>query len=233
MSSTDDFDQALIKGAFDLAAREGWAAVSVAGAAREAGVALELARDGFPGRAALLLALGRMADRHALTDAMETGAVRERLFDMLMRRFDVLQQHRAGVLALLRALPADPGEALLLATATSASMGWMLEAAGVSARGLAGALRVQGLVGVWLYALRAWRKDESADLSVTMAALDRALHRAEQAAGWLARPAEPAPAPKPFPEPSAVSPVLSVADSPTGAVLDAGPASPASAAEQP
>jgi AcrR family transcriptional regulator len=170
MSSTDDdFNEALIKGAFDLAAREGWPSVSVAGAAREAGVALERARENFPGRAAILLTLGRMADRHALSDAMETGAVRERLFDMLMRRFDVLQQYRAGVLALFRALPAEPAEVLLLAAATSASMGWMLEAAGVSARGVAGAVRVQGMVAVWLFTWRAWRGDESADLSGTMA----------------------------------------------------------------
>lgn len=203
MSSTDDdFDQALIKGAFDLAAREGWAAVSAAGAAREAGVPLERARAGFPGRAAILLALGRMADRHALTDAMEGGDVRERLFDMLMRRFDVLQQHRAGVLALLRALPAEPPEALLLASATAASMGWMLEAAGVSARGFTGAVRVQGLVAVWLVTLRAWRRDESEDLSGTMAALDRALQRAEQAALWFTRTQAAEPSPKPFPEPA-------------------------------
>jgi hypothetical protein len=212
MSTTDDVTEALVKGAFDLAAREGWAAVSVAGAAREAAVPLERARADFSGRASILRALGRMADCHALSDAMETGATRELLFDMLMRRFDVLQQHRAGVLALLRALPADPGEALLLAAATAASMGWMLEAAGVSARGLSGRVRVQGLVGVWLYTLRAWQRDESADLSATMAALDRALQRAEQAAGWLAHAAGPAPSPKPFPEPPPVPAVIRVTD---------------------
>jgi hypothetical protein len=195
----DDFDAALIKGAFDLAARDGWSAVSVAAAAREAGVALDEARLRFPGRAAILLKLGQVADRHALADAMEDGDTRERLFDVLMRRFDVLQQHRAGVLALFRTLPADPAEGLLLGLATASSMGWMLESAGVSARGVAGALRVQGLTAVWLYALRAWRKDESADLSGTMAALDRALQRAEQAAGWFrGKAAEPAP--KPFPD---------------------------------
>lgn len=215
MSSTDDdFDEALIKGAFDLAAREGWPAVSVAGAAREAGLPLERARVGFPARASILLALGRMADRHALTDAMETGAVRERLFDMLMRRLDVLQQHRAGVLALLRALPGEPADALLLATATAASMGWMLDAASVSARGVAGSVRVQGLVAVWLFALRAWRRDETADLSVTMAALDRALQRAEQAAGWFTRSAAAEPSPKPFPEPAAPASVVNAMNPP-------------------
>jgi hypothetical protein len=64
-------------------------------------------------------------------------------------------------------------------------MRWMLEAAGVSTAGLRGALRVRGLMAVWLWALRAWERDESADLSGTMAALDTALRRAETAAAWL------------------------------------------------
>ena len=58
-----------------------------------------------------------------------------------MRRFDVLQQHRAGMLALLRVLPTDPMLTLALGAATGRSMGWMLEAAGVSAAGLTGRVR--------------------------------------------------------------------------------------------
>ncbi len=91
------------------------------------------------------------------------------------------------MLALLRALPAEPPMALLLALATRRSMRWMLEAADVPVSGVRGELRVKGLVAVWLWTLRAWRNDESEDLSATMAALDSALHRAEQAAEFLGR----------------------------------------------
>ena len=61
----------------------------------------------------------------------------------------------------------------------------MLEAAGDPARGLRGALRVHGLVAVWTWTLRAFERDESEDLSGTMAALDKALGRASEAAEWL------------------------------------------------
>ena len=64
-------------------------------------------------------------------------------------------------------------------------MRWMLEAAGIPARGVRGELRVKGLVAVWLWTIRAWRADDTEDLSATMAALDTALRRAEQAAEWL------------------------------------------------
>jgi len=198
----DEFDDALITGAFSIAAREGWQAVSVIGAAREAGLALDRARKHFAGRDAILMRFGKRADALALADAPATGPARERLFDLLMRRFDALQAHRAGVLALLKYVPADPGTALLLAAATSRSMGWMLQAAGIPASGFAGQIAINGLLGVWLYAVRAWQTDDTADLSTTMAALDKALSRAEQAAGWFGRAAPAAEeGPKPFPEP--------------------------------
>ena len=155
---------------------------------------LARARERFPGRAAILVRFGRLADQAALAEAPSDGPVRDRLFDLLMRRIDALQAHRAGVLALLRALPAEPPTALLLTLATRRGMRWMLEAAGVPTRGIGGELRVKGLLAVWLWTVRAWRSDESEDLSATMAALDAALRRAEQAAewlGWRARPADP------------------------------------------
>ncbi len=188
------FDTALIAAAFQLAAEQGWRSVGVAAAARAAALPLARARERFPGRAAILLRFGRMADQAALAEVPAGGTTRDRLFDLLMRRIDVFQAHRAGVVALLRALPAEPPTALLLGLATRRSMRWMLEAAGLSARGLHGELRVKGLVAVWLWTMRAWRTDDSEDLSATMAALDAALRRAEQAAdflGWRGRAAAP------------------------------------------
>jgi AcrR family transcriptional regulator len=194
----DTFDQALITSAFTLAAEQGWAKVSVAEAARHAGLPLEAARARFPGRDAILMRFGRLADQFAMTGAATDGPPRDRLFDVVMRRFDALQVHRAGIRAVLRDLPKHPGLALVLGLATQASMAWMLEAAALSATGWRGALRVQGLNAVWLYTLRAWLADESADLSGTMAALDRALGRAEQFGDMLDGGA--APRPKPFPD---------------------------------
>jgi hypothetical protein len=107
------------------------------------------------------------------------------LFDVLMRRIDALQPHRDGVIRLGRDMRTDPMLTLMLAPQLGASMAWMLEAAGIESSGFKGALRVNGLSGVWLATLRAWEKDEGQDLGGTMAALDRALDRAAQIAGTL------------------------------------------------
>lgn len=197
MDDTEEADRALISAAFAEAARSGWHRVSVARAARLAGVPLGTARARFPARIAVLLRFGRLLDQAALADAPAEGPVRERVFDLLMRRFDALQQQRAGVRALLRALPFDPPLAVALAALTRRSMAWILEAAGGSAQGPRGAVRVRALLGVWVWGLRAWERDASADLSSTMAAVDRALMRIDRI---LERPdrrsgREPAPFP--------------------------------------
>ena len=56
---------------------------------------------------------------------------------------------------------------------------WMLEAAGIPANGPRGAVIALGLAGIYLYTLRIWVGDNSPDMGKTMAALDRALDRAE------------------------------------------------------
>ncbi len=180
-----EFDRTLIAAAFEQAAATGWRRLNLVEAANTAGLPLDRVRTRFPGRLAVLARFGLMADQAALAQAPSEPLVRDRLFDLVMRRLDVLQQHRAGVLALLRVLPAEPALALLLTAATGRSRAWLLEAAGASTSGMRGRLRVSGLVGVWLYTLRAWRTDESADMAGTMAALDKARDRAEQLSDLL------------------------------------------------
>ncbi|HUW79819.1 MAG TPA: TetR family transcriptional regulator, partial [Acidocella sp.] len=103
-----DFDQALVTAAFALGADEGWRMVSAAAAARRAGLDLGRARARFGAHGEILRKFGELADRAALTGALIEGPVRDRLFDVLMRRFDFLQAHRAGVLALLKPLALEP-----------------------------------------------------------------------------------------------------------------------------
>lgn len=138
-----EFDRSLVAAAFGLAGERGWDAVSVAEAARRGGLSLAQARERFPSRAVILIKFGRLADQSALGDPPKEGSVRDRLFYLLMQRIDALQANRPGLLALLRTLPSRPKTAVLLGCATRRSMRWMLEAAGVSARGIRGELRTR------------------------------------------------------------------------------------------
>jgi AcrR family transcriptional regulator len=180
-----DFDAALIASAFRLAAESGWTGFNIADAARAAGLPLAEARVRFSGKRQLLRRFGEKLDEAALSAATQEGPVRDQLFDLLMSRFDGMKPHRDGVRALLRHLPADPGTALQLACATTRSMRWMLHTSGQPTSGLRGAIRVKGLVAVWTWTLRAFERDESPDLSATMAALDTALGRAHRMVLWI------------------------------------------------
>jgi len=197
-----DFDLGLVGAAFGMGADEGWRMVSAAAAARRAGLDLARARERFAMPGAILLKFGELADVAALKGAVTEGPVRDRLFDILMRRFDFLQAHRAGVVALLKALPAEPVLALYLARGTLASMGWLLEAAGVESKGLRGELRRRGLAVVWAYGVQAWLRDESLDLTATMAAVDTALNRADSIASRFTASKPAAPEDVPFEEPA-------------------------------
>jgi hypothetical protein len=56
---------------------------------------------------------------------------------------------------------------------------WMLEAAGVSADGIGGLVRVKLTAAAYVATSRTWLRDETPDLAPTMAALDRRLRGIE------------------------------------------------------
>ncbi|MGY6768077.1 TetR family transcriptional regulator [Komagataeibacter xylinus] len=187
----DLFDATLLRSALERAGSHGWRRTTVVDAARDAGLSLETARKRFACKTGLLFMLGRLADESALVEDGTEGSVRDKLFDMLMRRLDVFQQYREGVRSVLRALPTDPVLAVLLGGATLESMQWIATAAGVDTTGLAGALRLQALVGVWTLTLRTWDRDDSTDMGQTMAALEEALKRAGRFVSFGPEPSEP------------------------------------------
>jgi hypothetical protein len=195
-----EFDRAAVGAVFGQAALRGWQEVSLVEAGQDAGLDLVRLRRRFPSRGAVLMRFGEQADGAALS-GVPSGTPRERLFDIVMNRFEALQAHRDGVRALLSALRTDPVTSMLLYAGTLRSMKWLLEAAGVPASGVSGGLRAHGLLAVWLYSLRAWEQDDSPDLSSTMAAVDRGLDRAMQAERSLPgrTPDEPSVEPEPAP----------------------------------
>lgn len=174
-----DFEIALVDAAFALGAERGWSSVSVAATARHARLDPSRARELFPCTGTILRKFGQQADSAVLLHPATDESVKDRLFDILLRRFDFLQERRAGVLALMRHLPLCPPMAVALAEMHLVSMGWLLEGAGIGATGFSGELKKRGLLAVWLYALRVWSTDESPDLAATMAAVDSALAKAD------------------------------------------------------
>jgi AcrR family transcriptional regulator len=173
----------LVEAALALAARQSWRGTGLGEIAREAGLPLGEAYDACPSKAAILGAFHRRIDRMALAEEAGKGdeSPRDRLFDVLMRRFDALQPHKAALRSILRDGRGDP-RLLLGMPALLCSMAWMLESAGISAAGWRGHLRAHLLAALYFSVFRIFLDDDSIDLARTMAALDRRLRRAES---WL------------------------------------------------
>lgn len=174
-----------VAASLSLAARMGWDMVTLTDIADAAGCSLAELSEAFDDKTDILIAYGRQVDKKVLeacADPDPSMPERERLFEILMERFDVLNADRAAVLSILKTVMRDPKQAVIGLPHLGRSMAWMLEAAGIETTGVRGAVRVAGLTGVYLYVLKVWMNDDSADLSKTMAALDKALSRAEQCA---------------------------------------------------
>ena len=188
--SKPDPRKSAIEAAMALASERGWRDLTLTDIAAEAGMPLSAVYPLFPSKGAILSAFSRQIDATVLAEGGDAGpdeAVRDRLFDVLMRRFDALQPYRAALANIVQDLSRDPLEACCAAKRLRRSLRVMLEAAGLSAGGCRGGVRLAGLKAVYLIALRAWFRDESEDLGKTMAALDKALARADGLLGRLGR----------------------------------------------
>jgi AcrR family transcriptional regulator len=156
--------------------------------AQEAGVALSDLRGQFGSTLAILAAHMKETDRAVLAGAdadMAEEPPRERLFDVLMRRLEVLAPHKAAVRSLTRSAMRNPPLAFALNSLAVRSQQWMLTAADIGAAGPRGMVRAQGLALLFAQVLRTWVDDEDPGLARTMAALDRALARGQRCAGVL------------------------------------------------
>jgi AcrR family transcriptional regulator len=180
--------QRMIDAALSLAVSRGWDQISLADIAAHAGLHMADIFDDFQDKSDVLIALGRMIDKKVLnhvSKAEPSMTVRDRLFDVLMERFDVLNENRDGIIAILNSFGSDPKQAVISLPHLCRSMSLTLEAAGVESDGLRGAVKVLGLTGAYLHALKIWMTDDTPDMGRTMAALDKALGRIEQAANTL------------------------------------------------
>jgi ubiquinone biosynthesis protein COQ9 len=190
--SPADPKAALREALLRMVAAGGWRDLSYADIAKDAGLSLAAAHEAYASKAAILTGIGRNIDARLFASLDEDpldGSPKDRLFDLLMRRFDVLNEHREAYAALAWELPRTPVEAGCLALQLRRSLANMLEAAGLSASGIRGAFRIEGLGALYACALRVWLKDETADLSKTMAELDKRLGQVERCMNMTRRKA--------------------------------------------
>jgi hypothetical protein len=167
---------------FKLVEQRGWMDITLPDIAIATKIKLPELMQRYGDKNAVLCGFGRYIDEQLAADIPDAAApLKDKLFDVLMRRFDLLQPFRGGVVRLMDDVLRAPVETLLLGLDTGGalcrSMVFMMEMAGLSSSKPFHLLAGAGLKMVYFSALRTWKTDESADLSATMATLDRNLDR--------------------------------------------------------
>jgi AcrR family transcriptional regulator len=177
-------DQSTTKGRMQLAAERPWDDVLMKDIAEAAALDLAALRREFPSKTAILSAFSRAVDDAVLTSAPKfTGSenARDRIFDVVMARLDVLAPYKEALRNIAAALPFD----MELVRRAMASQAWMLHAAGVRTDGVLGGSRVTGLASIYASVMQTWLEDDDPGSARTMAALDRRLKRGEQSMRML------------------------------------------------
>ena len=174
----------IVEAAMRLAATKPWRDVTMAEIAQNADMSLaDLAKE-FYGKLGIIAGFQKLVDEEVLRRARvvlsKDESARDRVFDVIMTRFDVLAPYRAA----LRSILSDGGVPPLPGTIEKMmrSQHWMLVAAGVNADGPAGRVREAGMLSVYARAFREWLEDDDPGHAKTMAVLDRRLRSGER---WM------------------------------------------------
>ena len=175
--------KAIVDALMELASRRRWDEIEVTDIAQAADVSLGEFRELFPSKGAVLGAFSREIDRQVLegtTADLAEEPARERIFDVMMRRFDALAPYKEALRNIVRDLRFDPLAIAALNRSALNSQRFMLAAAGIPTEGPLGAMKLQGAVMVFGNTMQTWVDDDDPSLARTMARLDRELRRGER-----------------------------------------------------
>src|SRR5271166_6218097 len=159
----------IIAAALRLAETRGWRDLSLGEIAGEAGVPLAEFRKEFQSKGQILAAFSRAVDQAVIEKFPAPGpdVARDRLFDVLLTRFEVMQPFKAAIRHIREDVGSSLGESLAQMRPALKSQYWMLAAAGISGEGGTGFLRVQGLVSIYARVFSIWLEDDDPGMART------------------------------------------------------------------
>ncbi|MEM9571808.1 MAG: hypothetical protein AAF996_10090 [Pseudomonadota bacterium] len=183
----DEIVQKGVEAALKLAEMQRWRDLSLHDIADEAGLSLADFHTHDADKDTISAAVERSFDagmNEGSFDPEETP--RTRLFDVIMMRFETMEDVRDGAMSYLRWRDRSLDGMTLRVKNRAATAKWALACSGLDgASRLPRGVQLAALGWAIAQAERAWREETSADLSRTMAALDAELIKLEERLEWL------------------------------------------------
>jgi AcrR family transcriptional regulator len=180
----------IIEASMKIASEQGWQSLTLNQIADTIGEPLGAVIGVYPTTDRIASALFHRIDQQVLSqvdDVDESETARDRLFEILMMRFDALQERRTLYVSIVHHMRRRPAALVLRAPAVVHSMALMLIASGIEASSVIGMARAHVLAAAYGTLLRTWLKDDSPDMAQTMSAVDRVLNRLESAQRMVCR----------------------------------------------
>ena len=102
------------------------------------------------------------------------------LFEVLMARFDILEENRKAFLEIYKILKKNPQQFIKLLPTFLESMIITAELSKYKVNGLKGTIRLKGLMLIYFITFFQWVDEKNSTLEKTMTALDKNLDQAEK-----------------------------------------------------
>lgn len=175
--------------ALELAATRSWDSLTLSDIAAAAGLELN-DFHGVASKTSLGEAVEPWFDKAMSGEGIDTtDSPRERLFDVIMLRFEAMEPHRQGLLTLMDWRERNPVQLAKLLAARKASADWALVSAGLDGgeQMIPGDVRAVAVAYVMGKVERAWRKETDPGFARTMSALDKELRDLESRTKMVSR----------------------------------------------
>lgn len=182
MTDPEQKRQKILAAALELAAKKDWESVSLTEIAAAAGLPHQDITAAFPQKYSITdAALRAVDDRMSLEDLGLDGGrdtLKDRLFEVVMFRFDLLNENRAAMVSMLKPALRSLEQAARHKQGFCHSMRLIIEKAEIDCdHVLKEDILIAALALVYMMTVKTWLRDDSPDMSKTMAALDRYLAR--------------------------------------------------------
>lgn len=181
-----DQTKLIAEAALSLAGEKGWDRLAFQDIAKKAKVGVMAIEARFSDSWDILKWVLKKLEKDT-QDAVEGylgGAWRDNLMEILMMRFELAQKHRDAYAAIPRSVLRDPAAARRFAPGFCRTMERMLKLAGLPESRCQPPF-VAAFGAIYLSIVDAWSRDDTPDLSRTMAAVDRRLGHFEAVIGCL------------------------------------------------
>ena len=109
------------------------------------------------------------------SSSIEKSSPKDMLFEVIMKRFDVLQKNRKSFIMLHESFKLSPQKTLVLLPSFLESMFLTASLADIEIKGIKGSLKIKSIFIIYFLAYLEWAKDTSASLEKTMTVLDKYL----------------------------------------------------------